>query len=141
MKLRKIKQDSLRFIGHFVLVHLANVLCKSLRITQKNKIVIDDLERQNKNYVLAFWHGSMLIPWYINRKKKMVALISKSKDGDLLAKVLKNWRYRVIRGSSSTGGDVALGIMVDYGKNEYSITIIQKIRSGGDEKGRWTKIP
>lgn len=53
----------------------------------------------------------------------MVALTSKSKDGDLLAKVLKNWKYRVIRGSSSTGGDVALGIMIDYAKNKSSITI------------------
>ena len=123
MKLRKIKQNSLRFIGHFVLVHLVNVLCKTLRITEKNKIVIDELEKSGKNYVLAFWHGSMLLPWYIHRGKKMIALISKSKDGDLLARVLKNWKYRVIRGSSSTGGDVALGIMVDYGKNKHSITI------------------
>ena len=123
MKLRKVKQNSLRFIGHFVLVHLVNVLCKTLRITVKNKIVIDELEKANKNYVLAFWHGSMLLPWYIHRRKRMIALISKSKDGDLLARVLKNWKYRVIRGSSSTGGDVALGIMIDYGKNKHSITI------------------
>ena len=123
MKLRKIKQNSLRFIGHFVLVHLVNVLCKTLRITEKNRSVINELEKANKNYVLAFWHGSMLLPWYVHRGKKMIALISKSKDGDLLARVLKNWKYGVIRGSSSTGGDVALGIMVDYGKNKHSITI------------------
>ena len=123
MKLRKIKQNSLRFIGHFVLVHLVNVLCKTLRITEKNRNVIDELEKAGNNYVLAFWHGSMLLPWYIHRGKGMIALISKSKDGDLLARVLKNWKYGVIRGSSSTGGDVALGIMIDYGKNKHSITI------------------
>ena len=123
MKLRKVWQNSLRFIGHFVLVHLVNVLCKTLRITEKNRSVINELEKANKNYVLAFWHGSMLLPWYVHRGKKMIALISKSKDGDLLARVLKNWKYGVIRGSSSTGGDVALGIMVDYGKNKHSITI------------------
>ena len=110
-------------MGHFVLVHLVNVLCKTLRITEKNRSVINELEKANKNYVLAFWHGSMLLPWYVHRGKKMIALISKSKDGDLLARVLKNWKYGVIRGSSSTGGDVALGIMVDYGKNKHSITI------------------
>ncbi len=135
MKLRKIKQDSLRFTGHFLLAHLVNVLCKSLRITQKNKSVIDDLEMQNKNYVLAFWHGSMLLPWYINRGKKMIALISKSKDGDLLSKVLKNWKYGVIRGSSTTGGDVALGIMIDYAKNKHSITI-----TPDGPKGPWHKL-
>ncbi len=85
--------------------------------------MIDELEKQNKNFVLAFWHGSMLLPWYVNRGKKMIALISKSKDGDLLSKVLRNWGYGVIRGSSTTGGDVALGIMIDYAKNKNSITI------------------
>ena len=123
MKLRKVWQNSLRFIGYFVLVHLVNVLCKSLRIIEKNRSVINELEKANINYVLAFWHGSMLLPWYIHRGKEMIALISKSKDGDLLARVLKNWKYGVIRGSSSTGGDVALGIMIDYGKNKHSITI------------------
>ncbi|HKI77394.1 MAG TPA: lysophospholipid acyltransferase family protein [Ignavibacteriaceae bacterium] len=123
MKIRKIRQDVLRFIGHFFLFHLVNVLCKTLRITYSNKNVIEALEKDNSKYILAFWHGSMLIPWYLNRKKKMVALTSKSKDGDLLAKILKSWKYRVIRGSSSTGGDVALGIMVDYAKNDHSITI------------------
>jgi hypothetical protein len=123
MKFRKVRQDILRFLGYFVLTYLVDVLCKTLRITEKNKVVIDDLKNRNKNYVLAFWHGSMLLPWYMHRKQYMVALTSKSKDGDLLAKVLKHWKYRVIRGSSSTGGDVALGIMVDYAKNNYSITV------------------
>ena len=123
MKFRKVRQDILRFLGYFVLTYLVDVLCKTLRITEKNKEAIDELKNQNKNYVLAFWHGSMLLPWYKHRKQNMVALTSKSKDGDLLAKVLKHWKYRVIRGSSSTGGDVALGIMVDYAKNNHSITI------------------
>ena len=123
MKLRKVRQDILRFTGYFVLTYLVDVLCKSLRITYKNKEVINDLKSESKNFVLAFWHGSMLLPWYTHRKQNMVSLTSKSKDGDLLAKVLKHWKYRVIRGSSSTGGDVALGIMIDYAKNNSSITI------------------
>ena len=123
MKLRKLRQDILRFTGYFVITYLVDVLCKTLRIGYRNSQVIESLEKENKNYVLAFWHGSMLLPWYLHRKQNMVALTSKSKDGDLLAKVLKHWKYRVIRGSSSTGGDVALGIMIDYAKNKSSITI------------------
>ena len=123
MKLRKIRQDTLRFIGNYFLFNAVNVLCKTLRITFINKNVINELERSKKNYVLAFWHGTMLLPWYLNRNKNFAAIISKSKDGDLLAKILKHWGYQVVRGSSSTGGSVALGIMVDYAKNDYSIAI------------------
>ena len=123
MKFRKFRQHTLRIIGHVILFHLINVLCKSLRITYKNKNVIDNLNQQNKKYILAFWHGTMLLPWYLHRNQNFASLISKSKDGDLLSKILRKWEYEVIRGSSSTGGDIALAIMVDYAKNNYSISV------------------
>jgi lysophospholipid acyltransferase (LPLAT)-like uncharacterized protein len=65
----------------------------------------------------------MLLPWFLHRNDGFAALTSKSKDGDLLAKQLKHWKYKVVRGSSSKGGDVALGIMVDHAKNGFSIAI------------------
>lgn len=123
MNLRKIKQDTLRFIGNYLLFGTINVLCKTLKITFVNKNAADELEKSGKQYVLAFWHGTMLLPWYVHRRKKIVALISKSKDGDLLAKILKSWKYRVVRGSSHIGGEVALGILVDYAKNKNSISV------------------
>lgn len=85
--------------------------------------MIDELEGANRNYVLAFWHGQMLLAWFSHRNKHFTALISKSKDGDLLFKMLKNWNYRVVRGSSSKGGDVALGVMVDYARNGESVVL------------------
>jgi hypothetical protein len=123
MTLRKIRQHALRFIGNLVLHFSINVLCKTMRISFVNRNAVDRLEQEGKKYILAFWHGTMLLPWYLNRNKKFAALISKSKDGDLLNKLLKLWNYNVIRGSSSTGGEVALGIMVDFAKNNNSIAI------------------
>ncbi len=123
MKLKKIKQSVLRLAGHFLLFNVVNVLCGTLRIEYGNKEAVEEFERTGGHYVAAFWHGTMILPWYLFRKKGTVALISKSKDGDLLARLLKHWDYNVVRGSSSEGGDVALGIMVDYAKNESSIAV------------------
>jgi lysophospholipid acyltransferase (LPLAT)-like uncharacterized protein len=123
MKLRKIKQNSLRFLGNYFLAVFATVLCKSLRVNYKNKNIIEELEKKKSNYVLAFWHGSMLLSWYIHRGHDLVALISKSKDGDLLSNLLKYWNYTVVRGSSTEGGEIALGILIDYAKNNKSIII------------------
>lgn len=123
MNLKKIKQDTLRFVGNYLLFGIVNVLCKTLKIKFINDDVINRIEKDNRYYVLAFWHGTMLVPWYLHRRKNIVALISKSKDGDLLAKILKNWKYQVVRGSSHIGGEVALGILVDYAKNKNSISI------------------
>ena len=123
MKIRKLEQAFLRKLGQYTLFQIVNVLCKSLRITFKNKEVIDKLENENQKFVLAFWHGSMLLPWYLHRYKNFVGLTSKSKDGDLLTRVLKLWKYNVVRGSSTEGGEVALGILLDYAKNGCSISI------------------
>jgi lysophospholipid acyltransferase (LPLAT)-like uncharacterized protein len=123
MNRRKLKQDFLRIIGFFVLSHAVDLLCKSLKLTFCNKEVIDNLERNNQNYVLAFWHGQMLLGWFRHKDKNFTALISKSKDGDLLSKILKHWNYNVVRGSSSKGGDVALGVMVDYARSGESVVL------------------
>ena len=149
MSLKKAKQEVLRFLGDHFLYYVITVLCKSLKIEKENYSVIENLNSKNQNYVLAFWHGTMLLPWYLHGAPNFAALTSKSKDGDLLAKILKRWKYNVVRGSSSTGGDVALGIMVDYAKNKYSIAITpdgprgprQKFKAGAVVTAKKTKIP
>lgn len=123
MSLNESKKGILRFLGEHFLYYAVTALCKSLKIKRQNYVVIENLMANKQNYVLAFWHGTMILPWYLHGAPDFAALTSKSKDGDLLAKILKKWKYKVVRGSSSTGGDVALGIMVDYAQNKYSIAI------------------
>ena len=123
MNLKKTRQDTLRFGGQFFIAQGVTALCKSLKVTVQNGETIEKFKREKQNYVLAFWHGTMLLPWYLHGNPSFAALTSKSKDGDLLAKILRKWNYEVVRGSSSIGGNVALGIMIDYTKNDYSIAI------------------
>lgn len=149
MNTKQVKQDTLRFFGNVILTHSLDALCKTLRVSYKNKKVIDDLRKQKQNYVLAFWHGTMLLPWFLHRDDGFAALTSKSKDGDLLAKQLKHWNYKVVRGSSSKGGDVALGIMVDLAKNGFSIAITpdgprgpeHKFKAGAVITAKKSKVP
>lgn len=123
MNLKKAQQDTLRFASQFFLAQGVTALCKSLKITVQNRGTIENLKSEKQNFVLAFWHGTMLLPWYLHGNPYFAALTSKSKDGDLLSRILKKWNYEVVRGSSSVGGEVALGIMIDYARNDYSIAI------------------
>jgi lysophospholipid acyltransferase (LPLAT)-like uncharacterized protein len=134
MNTKQVKQDTLRFLGSYLLTHSLDALCKTLRVSYKNKKVVDDFRKKKQNYVLAFWHGTMLPSWFLHRNDGFAALTSKSKDGDLLAKQLKHWNYKVVRGSSSKGGDVALGIMVDHAKNGFSIAITPDGPRGPEHK-------
>lgn len=123
MSLKETKRSFLRFLGDHFLYYAITALCKSLKKIKQNYEVIENLNSNHQNYVLAFWHGTMLLPWYLHGASNFAALTSKSKDGEILAKLLKKWNYQVVRGSSSTGGEVALGIMIDYVKNNFSIAI------------------
>jgi lysophospholipid acyltransferase (LPLAT)-like uncharacterized protein len=149
MKLKDLRQNILRFLGNYFLLNLANVLCKSIRVITVNKNVIDALEAEGKNYVMVFWHGKMLLPWYLNRRKRHVALVSQSKDGELLAKLLENWGYEVVRGSSSKGGSVVLRMMIDYANNGRTIALtpdgprgpIYKMKAGAVITAQRSKVP
>ncbi|MFP4543375.1 MAG: lysophospholipid acyltransferase family protein [Candidatus Kapaibacterium sp.] len=67
--------------------------------------------------VIAFWHGKMLPGWHFFRKKNPSALVSLSKDGSVLASLLKHWGFSLIRGSSSRKQGDILADMVETCKD------------------------
>jgi lysophospholipid acyltransferase (LPLAT)-like uncharacterized protein len=65
-----------------------------------------------ENYIGALWHNRLLIfPFVLRRffpQRDGAALISASRDGDLIADVVQRFGYNVIRGSSSRLGASAI---------------------------------
>jgi lysophospholipid acyltransferase (LPLAT)-like uncharacterized protein len=88
-----------------------------------NPEVLNRLRSKNQNFVIAFWHGKMVIGWYLFRNQNFTALISQSKDGQILTKVLEKWNYNVVRGSSHKGGKESLEILIEKAYMDYSIAI------------------
>ncbi len=123
MKLSDSQKNVLRFIGIRFASFAIRLLIKTLRIKIVNSDAVTNLVREKKNFISAFWHGSMMIGWFLNRNGNAAALVSQSKDGDVLASVLKKWNYNVVRGSSSTGGSDALVTMVLLMRENYSLAI------------------
>jgi hypothetical protein len=123
MSTKDIKRNFLRFTGNIILSFGVTVLCKTLTVVKVNGRSIESLEKEKKNFILAFWHGTMLYPWFEHRNKKLLGLVSKSKDGELLAKLLKRFKYKLVRGSSSSDGDESLKSMVDYLNSNGSVAI------------------
>jgi lysophospholipid acyltransferase (LPLAT)-like uncharacterized protein len=58
--------------------------------------------------VLAFWHGAQLPLVAVRSQRRAVAMISRSRDGDLSTGVMQSLGLDVVRGSSSRGGARAL---------------------------------
>ncbi|MBR3632652.1 MAG: lysophospholipid acyltransferase family protein [Elusimicrobiaceae bacterium] len=70
------------------------------------------LEKQGKNYIYCIWHNQQLFLLYPYRKQKVAALISQSKDGEYIARVLPYFGMKAVRGSSTRGGARALIEMI-----------------------------
>lgn len=149
MTLKEIKKIVLRNFGNMFLFFAVDVLCKSLRVKIVNSEAVQKLIAEKKNFVVAFWHGSMLLGWFLHRNKNFAALVSKSKDGDLLSNVLLKWNFNVARGSSHIGGKEALDILLKQAAEGYSIAItpdgptgpIYKMKAGAVITAKKSGIP
>jgi lysophospholipid acyltransferase (LPLAT)-like uncharacterized protein len=69
-------------------------------------------EEPKKTSIIGFWHGKMLPVWFYFKKYNPVAVVSKSKDGQLLSDLLSFWGYKLIRGSSSKDGKEVLAEII-----------------------------
>jgi lysophospholipid acyltransferase (LPLAT)-like uncharacterized protein len=89
---------------------MLNLLLKTLRFEFINLPLSFD------NKIFIFWHCKMIAGWYIFKDKSPVALVSLSKDGEVLNGILKKWNFNVVRGSSSHGGKEALSELINISK-------------------------
>ncbi|MDQ1266969.1 MAG: hypothetical protein QG635_2122 [Bacteroidota bacterium] len=97
-------------IKYRILITLLRIFAKTWRF----KVSGDKPEGEG---IVAFWHGQMLPAWKYFSKFSPSAIISQSKDGDILSALLTRWKYKLIRGSSSKGGREALDLIIENAKN------------------------
>ncbi|HEY8375985.1 MAG TPA: lysophospholipid acyltransferase family protein [Nannocystis sp.] len=98
---------------------------------------------------MVIWHGRLLPAGYYHRGRGMVGLISRSQDGEYIARVLRRWGYDAVRGSSSRGGMPALREIVRLARSGRTIAITpdgprgprQKLKPGVLAAARATGLP
>ncbi len=73
------------------------------------KKIHDDGER----FIYAFWHQRQIFFTWSHRDVDAAVLVSKSKDGELIARTMELSGIGAVRGSSSRGGAVAAREMVE----------------------------
>jgi lysophospholipid acyltransferase (LPLAT)-like uncharacterized protein len=91
---------------------LAPHLVRGLMSTCRYKSVQGDVREYldgDKPFIGVVWHKDLLFALdFFRRRKKIVVMVSRSKDGELVARALHRMGYRTVRGSSSAGGREAL---------------------------------
>jgi hypothetical protein len=96
-----------------IAVFLLNMLSKTWRF----RIVEGNIPE--KPAIIVFWHGLMLPGWKLFEGKNPKAIVSLSKDGEILSTLLRKWGFEVVRGSSSKNGKEALEIIINNALDNY----------------------
>jgi lysophospholipid acyltransferase (LPLAT)-like uncharacterized protein len=80
---------------------------------------------EGEAYVYCFWHNKQLLPICTLREhgSKQVALVSPSRDGDILSCWLQKYGFEVVRGSSSRQGIRSLAQLIKFVHEGYSVGI------------------
>lgn len=75
-------------------------------------------------FVGVVWHKNFLFALDFFRRQKIVVMVSRSKDGELVARALHRLGYRTVRGSSSRGGPEALAELTDLVRSGWGSAIV-----------------
>tara|TARA_B100001123_G_C14913655_1_gene868850 strand:- start:66 stop:737 length:672 start_codon:yes stop_codon:yes gene_type:complete len=115
-------------VAYSVVCWLASKYIKFVSLTLKwsyfDKKYLENLWKNNENFILCFWHGRLLMmPISWKDKKKINMLISEHPDGQLISKTIKHFGIDTIHGSSSKGGSKAIRNIIYSLKSGQSVGI------------------
>ncbi len=91
-----------------ILTFILRVLCLTARVKVEGMDILKGLGEKKRGAVYCLWHGKMLFPFYYFRGNGIRPIISRHRDGELLASIAERLGYRPIRGSSTRFGGTAL---------------------------------
>lgn len=107
-----------------VVPYILQLLVRLIYLTNKKVFHCPPAINKEESYVVALWHGELLMqPFnykYLKPNGKISGMISNHKDGEIIMKTVDYLGIHSIRGSSSKGGVKAL------------ISAIKEIKDGND---------
>lgn len=110
---------AIRLIGAVAYV-LINILGKTIRFETEGWENFEKTTSTNRAFVGAFWHDCTFSFAYFWRNRGFVSMVSRSFDGEYLARILQRFGCGVIRGSTTDGGRAAFAGMIRLLREGYS---------------------
>jgi lysophospholipid acyltransferase (LPLAT)-like uncharacterized protein len=144
--------------GQKVILFLASILGPFLillygltwRVRWNGLENIEDARRLSEKVIFAFWHSRLLGLCYTHRFRNIGIMVSKSFDGEWIARIVTHLGYRVFRGSASKDGVPALLQMLKSKEGDLSLTVdgprgpAEKVKQGAislASNGRMPIVP
>ncbi|GAB4367283.1 MAG: lysophospholipid acyltransferase family protein [Calditrichia bacterium] len=104
---KKIRQKIILFLAQIVARPVLLLFRQTLRIRVVNRHHLEQVRKQRKSFIFCLWHEYMILPLLVHDQQGMTVLVSQHFDGEIIARILKTFGLRTIRGSSTRGGTAA----------------------------------
>jgi len=92
----------------FLAAALIRLIRRTMRVTFVGHEVVERLAASNRPYIHTFWHGHLFLMPYAYTGRGIAIMISDHRDGELIARTMSRFGHESIRGSTSSGGAMAL---------------------------------
>lgn len=79
--------------------------------------------RAGERFVYAFWHSGLLSLVLVHRNEGIAVLVSRHRDGELMARVNEWLGYVNARGSSTRGGETGVRELMTWAESGHSLAI------------------
>jgi hypothetical protein len=92
---------------------LTTLLFLTCRFSWVGREQLEKMNREKRPLIAAFWHYSVFLILHLSRgRRKWVAMVSASKDGEYVARIVESYGFAAVRGSRNRGGIGALKEMI-----------------------------
>ncbi len=143
-----------RFLLIQILPPLVYIFLVLLRATMSTKHVnreqMEDARKKAGSMIACFWHGRLLLMPFAIKKVKAKVLISRHRDGEFIARVIRFFGLGTVRGSHRKAGGVSsIREMITATREGWTIAVTpdgpkgpkQKIKEGLIELARISQKP
>ena len=119
----KKKQPNIvhKFLAPNIFYAIQRGLLATCRYSSNNDIVYKDFIENDKNMIFSAWHGRLLLfPYYyryVHGRKNLCIMASKSRDGEMIKRILGKFDIETVRGSTSRGGISAMKALIKATKS------------------------
>lgn len=99
-------------IGETVGPLLIGIIARTLRLQKIDEHYLNSVRAERKAWVFAVVHGRMFVPVWFHRNQGITTLVSQSKDGEMVARLVNKIGHITERGSSHRGAASGLRKMI-----------------------------
>ena len=92
---------------------LIRLICSTVRWETEGAEHLDSIYRSGHRSIFTFWHSCIFSATWYWRKRGIVVMSSKSKDGEFTSRFITRFGYGTARGSSTRGAGRALAEMTE----------------------------